>query len=101
MRTSPRAAQGTVVKGFGRGSKELGVPTANLDSDSLQARRPGARESQLEQAMRAGDGVQAARRRGAPDTVFTASCGGLSRRTGGRPVLAGLGERVAMSVPRC
>jgi len=43
MCTSPRAAQGTVVKGFGRGSKELGVPTANLDSDSLQARRPGAR----------------------------------------------------------
>jgi hypothetical protein len=40
MCTSPRAAQGTVVKGFGRGSKELGVPTANLDSESLQARRP-------------------------------------------------------------
>ena len=28
--------RGTVVKGFGRGSKELGIPTANLDSDSLQ-----------------------------------------------------------------
>ena len=34
--------QGTVVKGFGRGSKELGVPTANLDSESLQARWPSA-----------------------------------------------------------
>ena len=30
------ALRGTVVKGFGRGSKELGIPTANLDSDSLQ-----------------------------------------------------------------
>ena len=30
------AIRGTVVKGFGRGSKELGIPTANLDSDSLQ-----------------------------------------------------------------
>lgn len=29
-----------MVKGFGRGSKELGVPTANLDSESLQARQP-------------------------------------------------------------
>ena len=29
---------GTVVKGFGRGSKELGIPTANLDSSALQAR---------------------------------------------------------------
>ena len=27
---------GTVVKGFGRGSKELGIPTANLDEASLQ-----------------------------------------------------------------
>lgn len=35
--------QGTVVKGFGRGSKELGVPTANLDSESLQARWPCTR----------------------------------------------------------
>ena len=32
----PWALRGTVVKGFGRGSKELGIPTANLDSDSLQ-----------------------------------------------------------------
>ncbi|WIA22630.1 hypothetical protein OEZ86_009609 [Tetradesmus obliquus] len=27
---------GTVVKGFGRGSKELGIPTANVDADSLR-----------------------------------------------------------------
>lgn len=27
---------GTVVRGFGRGSKELGIPTANLDSASLK-----------------------------------------------------------------
>ena len=42
-----------MVKGFGRGSKELGVPTANLDSDSLQARRPGAAlQARPEQAGR-------------------------------------------------
>eukprot|EP00878_Enallax_costatus_P022110 GHUV01023446.1.p1 GENE.GHUV01023446.1~~GHUV01023446.1.p1 ORF type:complete len:346 (+),score=74.28 GHUV01023446.1:1008-2045(+) len=28
--------KGTVVKGFGRGSKELGIPTANVDADSLR-----------------------------------------------------------------
>ncbi len=28
--------RGTVVKGFGRGSRELGIPTANLDRESLQ-----------------------------------------------------------------
>lgn len=28
--------KGKVVKGFGRGSKELGIPTANLDAASLQ-----------------------------------------------------------------
>ena len=27
--------RGTVIKGFGRGSKELGIPTANLDVDAL------------------------------------------------------------------
>eukprot|EP00201_Polytomella_parva_P010840 CAMPEP_0175072126 /NCGR_PEP_ID=MMETSP0052_2-20121109/19702_1 /TAXON_ID=51329 ORGANISM="Polytomella parva, Strain SAG 63-3" /NCGR_SAMPLE_ID=MMETSP0052_2 /ASSEMBLY_ACC=CAM_ASM_000194 /LENGTH=172 /DNA_ID=CAMNT_0016339527 /DNA_START=1 /DNA_END=519 /DNA_ORIENTATION=- len=27
--------KGPVVKGFGRGSKELGIPTANVDSDAL------------------------------------------------------------------
>ena len=32
----PWTMQGTVVKGFGRGSKDLGIPTANLDSASLQ-----------------------------------------------------------------
>lgn len=30
--------KGKVVKGFGRGSKELGIPTANLDAASLQVR---------------------------------------------------------------
>ncbi|XP_008195627.2 riboflavin kinase [Tribolium castaneum] len=29
----PHFAQGKVVKGFGRGSKELGIPTANFDED--------------------------------------------------------------------
>ena len=33
----PWQLKGTVVKGFGRGSKELGIPTANLDSTSLQS----------------------------------------------------------------
>lgn len=33
----PWQIKGTVVKGFGRGSRELGIPTANLDSKSLQA----------------------------------------------------------------
>eukprot|EP01023_Acetabularia_acetabulum_P054385 TRINITY_DN6132_c0_g1_i4.p1 TRINITY_DN6132_c0_g1~~TRINITY_DN6132_c0_g1_i4.p1 ORF type:complete len:450 (+),score=87.21 TRINITY_DN6132_c0_g1_i4:107-1456(+) len=28
--------KGTVVKGFGRGSQQLGIPTANLDSKALQ-----------------------------------------------------------------
>ena len=28
--------RGTVVKGFGRGSRELGIPTANVDADSLR-----------------------------------------------------------------
>lgn len=28
--------KGKVVKGFGRGSKELGIPTANLSAASLQ-----------------------------------------------------------------
>ena len=31
--------KGRVVKGFGRGSKELGIPTANLDAASLQVSR--------------------------------------------------------------
>eukprot|EP00042_Codosiga_hollandica_P024914 m.107740 g.107740 ORF g.107740 m.107740 type:complete len:147 (+) comp51709_c0_seq3:90-530(+) len=29
--------QGTVIKGFGRGSKELGIPTANLDDSVIDA----------------------------------------------------------------
>lgn len=32
--------KGKVVKGFGRGSKELGIPTANLDAASLQVLLP-------------------------------------------------------------
>ena len=32
----PWTMQGSVVRGFGRGSKDLGIPTANLDSASLQ-----------------------------------------------------------------
>ncbi|KAH8553203.1 hypothetical protein BGW37DRAFT_484841 [Umbelopsis sp. PMI_123] len=31
----PLKLSGTVVKGFGRGSKELGIPTANLSNDAL------------------------------------------------------------------
>ncbi|KAI9319805.1 hypothetical protein BX666DRAFT_1916479 [Dichotomocladium elegans] len=33
----PFLVTGTVVSGFGRGSKELGIPTANLSEDALQA----------------------------------------------------------------
>lgn len=29
--------RGPVIKGFGRGSKELGIPTANLDAEALGA----------------------------------------------------------------
>ncbi|ORX61605.1 riboflavin kinase [Hesseltinella vesiculosa] len=32
----PFSISGTVVKGFGRGSKELGIPTANLNDDALE-----------------------------------------------------------------
>jgi riboflavin kinase / FMN hydrolase len=32
--------RGKVVKGFGRGSRELGIPTANLDDSSLQVGIP-------------------------------------------------------------
>jgi riboflavin kinase len=28
--------RGTVVKGFGHGSRQLGIPTANIDADSLR-----------------------------------------------------------------
>jgi FAD synthase len=31
----PLLMSGPVVKGFGRGSKELGIPTANLDAAAL------------------------------------------------------------------
>ncbi|OZJ03124.1 hypothetical protein BZG36_03874 [Bifiguratus adelaidae] len=33
----PIRLSGHVVKGFGRGSKELGIPTANLSDDALKA----------------------------------------------------------------
>ncbi|ORY96524.1 hypothetical protein BCR43DRAFT_491846 [Syncephalastrum racemosum] len=33
----PLPVAGTVVKGFGRGSKELGIPTANLSDEGLEA----------------------------------------------------------------
>lgn len=34
---SPLLLKGPVIKGFGRGSKELGIPTANLDAELLGA----------------------------------------------------------------
>ena len=48
--------KGTVVKGFGRGSKDLGVPTANVDADSLRG--------VLAEAVTGGRGRQRQRRRG-------------------------------------
>ncbi|KAI9275392.1 hypothetical protein BY458DRAFT_507285 [Sporodiniella umbellata] len=33
----PIAVSGTVVKGFGRGSKELGIPTANMSDEALES----------------------------------------------------------------
>ncbi|KAF1805003.1 hypothetical protein V8B55DRAFT_1495263 [Mucor lusitanicus] len=32
----PISVSGTVVKGFGRGSKELGIPTANMNEEALE-----------------------------------------------------------------
>ncbi|KAI8993193.1 hypothetical protein BDB01DRAFT_775524 [Pilobolus umbonatus] len=32
----PISVSGTVVKGFGRGSKELGIPTANMSDEALE-----------------------------------------------------------------
>ena len=47
--------------------------------------------------MRAGDGAQTARRRGAPDTVFTASCGGAPhRRAASVGLVAHSDERAAL-----
>ena len=34
---TPLLLRGVVVKGFGRGSRELGIPTANLDTEALEA----------------------------------------------------------------
>ncbi|XKL59296.1 hypothetical protein PGB90_000312 [Kerria lacca] len=36
INTLPIFLKGNVCKGYGRGSKELGIPTANLDDDVLQ-----------------------------------------------------------------
>ncbi|KAI7889069.1 uncharacterized protein EV154DRAFT_565719 [Mucor mucedo] len=33
----PFSLQGTVVKGYGRGSKQLGIPTANLSDEAISA----------------------------------------------------------------
>ncbi|KAI7900728.1 uncharacterized protein BX663DRAFT_532150 [Cokeromyces recurvatus] len=33
----PFALQGTVIKGYGRGSKQLGIPTANLSDEAINA----------------------------------------------------------------
>lgn len=35
MPIEPIMLQGPVVRGFGRGSRELGIKTANLDADAL------------------------------------------------------------------
>lgn len=37
----PFALQGTVVKGYGRGSKQLGIPTANLSDEAINALASG------------------------------------------------------------
>ena len=34
---TPIYCRGVVIKGFGRGGKDLGCPTANLDTESLGA----------------------------------------------------------------
>lgn len=34
---TPLMLRGEVIKGFGRGSRELGIPTANLDTEALEA----------------------------------------------------------------
>jgi len=36
MKTLPHYAKGEIVKGFGRGSKELGIPTANFPEDVVE-----------------------------------------------------------------
>ena len=36
MSALPMRVSGTVVHGFGRGSKELGIPTANMDSRAVE-----------------------------------------------------------------
>jgi len=61
MMASPLVLQSTVVKGFGRGSRQLGVPTANMDPGPLleqlqQLRAEGAssREAARQLAERSG-----------------------------------------------
>lgn len=36
MKTLPHYAKGEVIKGFGRGSKELGIPTANFPEEVVE-----------------------------------------------------------------
>ncbi|KAI8330041.1 hypothetical protein BD560DRAFT_379133 [Blakeslea trispora] len=37
----PFGMKGTVVKGYGRGSKQLGIPTANLSDEAIEALASG------------------------------------------------------------
>lgn len=39
--------KGEVIKGFGRGSRELGIPTANLDTIALQVNLYGLEVREL------------------------------------------------------
>jgi riboflavin kinase len=48
--------RGTVVKGFGHGSRQLGIPTANIDADSLR--------TVLAEAVTGGRAAQRGQRRG-------------------------------------
>ena len=38
----PRRLRASVVRGFGRGSRQMGVPTANMDPEELGAQLHGA-----------------------------------------------------------
>ena len=38
---TPLLLSGPVIRGFGRGSKTLGIPTANLDADALETALAG------------------------------------------------------------
>ena len=56
----PPLLAGTVVTGFGRGSKELGVPTANLDVGALGAALDGIAPGIYFGWARVGDDARAA-----------------------------------------